>query len=215
MSSWTPRITMSGMEYGGTANQHYWVSGNNYYAYPNICLANCTCYAWGRIIEAGGTPAIDIAAAIADLGGLPSAWQWQWYPNTADGWEAYPFAGKPRPLAPGDLVIWSDNTNGNSRNHVAVIETVISNRKWMVSESLYTDANVRNTGNFQLISGWMIANWPQRFFNYRSLDLDAASPSWYGEQWPDYVLLNPNNIVGNFTYFIRNRNRKRRRIIYV
>ena len=215
MSNWIPRTTRSGIEYGGTESSYYWNSADNPYAYPNICLANCTCYAYGRLAEAGSTPPIDVAAAIADLGGLPSAWQWQWYPNLSDGWKAYPFVGKPRALAPGDLVIWSDNVNGNSRNHVAVIESVISNRKWMVSESLYTDSTTRNTGNFQLISDWMIANYPSRFFNYRTLDLDAASPSWYGEQWPDYVLLNPdNNVIGKFNFFLKKNSKKRRRVTY-
>ena len=212
---WTLRTTRTGIEYGGTASSYYWTSSVNPYAYPSICLANCTCYAWGRIKEAGDSGPFDLNLAIADLGGLPSAWQWHWYPNTTDGWNSYPFTNKPDDLKAGDLVIWSDNVNGNTRNHVAVIEQVITNRKWIISESLYTDAGtIRATNNFNTISSWMIANVPSRFFQSRTLDLDDPDPQWYGEQWPDYVLLNPNSRDnGSSDLLIINKTKQRRRII--
>ena len=46
--------------------------------------------------------------------------------NTVDSVIVGNFAGNNSKLKPGDLVIWSDNTNGNTRNHVAVIEEVFS-----------------------------------------------------------------------------------------
>lgn len=215
MSRWTPRTTNSGLRYGGSANAYYWSSANNPYAYPSLCLANCTTYAWGRIKEAGDTDPVNIAWAQSDLGSLPSAWQWIWYPSS--DWIMSSFANKPRALRAGDLVVWSDNVNGQSRNHVAVIEEVISSRMWYISESLWTEgASARGTGDFQTISDWMLANAPARFFSYRILDLDAASPSWYGEQWPDYVLLNPNpHLDSKFGFFQRSKKIRRRRIIYV
>ena len=215
MSNWTPRTTYSGIEYGGTASQYYWSTTYNHYAYPSICLANCTCYAEGRQAEGGLTSAVDFTWAQSDLGGLPSAWQFHWYPNTAAGWVSANFAGNNSKLKPGDLVIWSDNTNGQTRNHVAVIEVVYSSRRWLISESLYTEGNgIRATANFNSISNWMLNNVPARFFTSRVLDLDNPSPSWYGDQWPDYVLY-LNNSVGAFKFFTSKNKMKRRRIIYV
>lgn len=213
--SWTVRSTYNGIEYGGSASRYYWSASFNPYAYPSICLANCTCYAVGRQAEAGLSSAVDFAAAQSDLGGLPSAWQFHWYPNTAAGWISGNFAGNNSKLKPGDLVIWSDNTNGNTRNHVAVIEEVFSSRRWRISESLYTEGNgIRATANFTSISNWMINNVPGRFFTSRILDLDNPSPSWYGEQWPDYVLY-LNVPVNKFSFFASKKRPLRRRMLYV
>lgn len=213
--SWTVRSTYNGIEYGGSASQYYWSASFNPYAYPSICLANCTCYAAGRQAEAGLSSAVDFDAAQSEIGGLPSAWQFHWYPNTAEHWVSKGFAAAHSALQSGDLVIWSDNKSGNIRNHVAVIEQVYSDRRWLISESLYTEGNgIRATANFNTISNWMLHNVPARFFTARVLDMDNQSPTWYGEQWPDYVLHHDTPRVPGFMFPMKAR-KIFRRLIHV
>lgn len=178
---WKPRTTREGLDYDGDQQYNYWSYPHNKGGLYSICLANCTTFAYGRILEAGDPAPVTVFA---------NANNWPLYPNEAEGWKVSPFTQKLHKVAAGDLFVWKD------MNHVAVVEKVISDRSWAISESMYTgdDGTVNSNrspavmGNsLKEVSDWMIENYPSRFFNYRTIDLDG------GDAWPDYVLYNPNS----------------------
>lgn len=201
--TWTARTTRTGLEYGGSANSHYWVSSNNIYAYYTICLANCTCYAYGRILEVDGEAPI----APPSTEPIPGANHWHWYPNTAAGWKRITYNAAN--VSPGDVLCWV------SGNHVAVAEAV-SGGNIYVSQSYYTgdDGTVNSSrssavmgSTLQSVSNWMIANHPDRFFSY---GLVTSANLGY----PDYILKNPNG-VNKFNFLTTKKNKRRRVIRYV
>lgn len=208
---WTPRTSRAGLEYGGTAHDYYWTQAYNRYANFYNCLANCTCYCYGRVQEEGDPAPL----AYDPEEPVPGASHWMWYPNEADGWSVSQFSGHQAEVQPGDIFVW------DSGNHVAVVETVITSRSWTISESIYTGndgtvssdrtAAVMGGSSMENVSDWMIANYPTRFFNYRTLDIDN------GGSWPDYVLWNPNSYRSEriFRFFGRKAKSRLRRIIYV
>ena len=144
MSNWTSRTNRNGLEYGGWSHDNFWNINHNGCATPALCLANCTCYAYGRILEAGDLPPVWV---------IRNANQWQNY--LTNGWTSIPF--NPSDCEPGDLLIWTE-----PNNHVAVVE-YIDNGVVHYSQSSYTG---RNTNwSLQQISNYMIANYPSRFFS--------------------------------------------------
>ena len=203
--SWTPRTNRNGLEYGGSANNYFWNPSYNPGASYENCLANCTTYAYGRILEAGDP---------APISGWHSAAAW--HLNLINGWTVLPYS--PHTVMVGDLVEWVSN------NHVAVLEAADPNlgilyvsdsyytgdhgvSYWQGSYDLRTAAVMGST--MQSVSNWMIANYPGRFFHYGNMYESVGSD-------PDYILRNPRNIpqTGEFKFFCKTRN-KRRRTLYV
>lgn len=204
---WTPRQTRNGLEYGGSAHIYYWDPSRNPGASYENCMANCTTYAYGRILEAGDP---------APISGWYSAAAW--HGNLINGWtyEAFDVNN----CRVGDLVEWYTS----DRNHVAVIEYITATTIY-VSQSYYTgdhgqsywqgDFDTRTAAvmgsTMQSVSNWMIANYPNRFFAYGAVT-DAYNAM------PDLILRNPNSIPtvdDTFKFFGRNKKTQRRRIIHV
>lgn len=149
MSNWTPRTNRSGIEYGGSSHNYFWNRNYNPNATSENCLANCTTYAYGRILEAGDLAPVSVIRN-ANL----------WHTVLTNGWTAIPF--NPADCEPGDLLEWSGNNN-----HVAVVE-YINGTTVHYSQSSYTNRNT--SWSLQAISDWMIANYPNRFFGMNNTD---------------------------------------------
>lgn len=168
-STWIKRTSRSGIEYGGSASNYYWNINLNAGATTRLCLANCTTYCYGRILEAG-----DLAPVRY---GFPNANAW--HTALINGWtyEPYDF----NTLEEGDIVEWA----GSGQNHVAVVEEVntIPYNLFRVSESAYVnrDESLGLAG----ISAWMIANYPNDFFYY------GIGTRYYNHALPTYTLKNP------------------------
>lgn len=174
--AWIPRYTRNGIEYGGTYSQYYWNSSINPNATFQLCLANCTTYAYGRVKEEG-LPAPVTRIRDADL--------WHTVVNTSAGWSLLSYT-QGMTLYPGDIVEWA-------AMHVAVVETTGTNPT--VSGSWYTDDNgtaygTRSTSvmgsTLQSVSNWMIANYPYRFFHSNTLTTENSNAG--GGPYPVYVL---------------------------
>lgn len=144
MSEWYTRTTRSGLEYGGASHDNFWNINYNPGATPRLCLANCTTYAYGRILEAGD---------LIPVSQFRNANNWHNY--LTNGWTYEPFNASN--CEPGDILEW-----GGLYNHVAVVE-YIENGIVYYSQSSYTN---RNTSlSLQAISNYMINNYPSRFFS--------------------------------------------------
>lgn len=179
MSNWVSRTNRRGLEYGGSAHNYYW----NYAYNPNAtyanCMANCTTYAYGRILEAGDPKPVSV---IRDAKNWPSV--------LTNGWTAVVF--NPAACEPGDLLIWN-------ANHVAVVEYIEGNVVHYSQSSYTGDHGVAMYGgsydrrtpavmgpNLQSVSNWMIANYPSRFFSMNNTN------NWR----PDIILKNPMHHSG-------------------
>lgn len=189
MSSWISRTTRNGIEY---PSANYW-TWNNAGCTTALCLANCTTYAYGRILDAGDPAPVSYGFPDADY----------WHTDVQNGWTAIPYNFSN--LEEGDIVEWS----GNGMKHVAVVEKV-QNGQFYVSESFYTWRDTSWT--LQYICDWMIANYPDNFFWY-GLRTHAYN------QDPVYILKNPahhgtSDPSGPFKFFT-NKKSKKRRIIHV
>lgn len=186
MSNWTPRTTRNGLEYGGEAHPYYWDPAYNPNASYANCLANCTTYTYGRILEAHQPKPVQY---IVNAGG------WHNYVNQEEGWTAVPFSSHEDKIKPGDILEW----NG----HVAVVEEVINGVPYL-SSSDYTGDHGQaywppGSSNFdrrtaavmgpsvQSVSNWMFANYPSRVFSYYSLEQLCNRMG----SVPTYVLVNP------------------------
>lgn len=196
---WKARTSVDGIEFGGYAANYYWDAINNPSGDFYDCLPNCTCYAYGRQLEAEGKPPVSRIVDAAN-----------WHKYVTNGWEAIPYDRSL--LAPGDIVEWSGEAN-----HVAVVES--TNGDIYVTSSSYTGQHgvayydggydPRTPGvrwetqdgrqspfvinSMRDISRWMKDAVPRRFFNYGTLDNEI---SWCGAQ-PDYILKNPGGYGGN------------------
>lgn len=163
-NGWTPRLNSNGVQYPA---RYWWDPNINPNATFGNCLANCTTYAYGRVIENGNPP--------------PTNGIWQanyWHNNVANGWVAIPF-DRSR-VKPGDILEWSSI-------HVAVVEYIDSDGGIMVSESNYTGNNGQAyaiidgertfsprthavMGNsLQSVSNWMFRNYPDRTWRLRKV----------------------------------------------
>lgn len=193
---WNPRTSRNGLEYGSSGNNYYWNINNNAGATRRLCLANCTTFAYGRMLEAGCLPPVPY--------GFPDAMYW--HNNLINGWTyvAYSFNA----VEIGDILEWNwyNSGAGYQENHVAVVEK-IENGTIYVSESYYTNRD--ETLTLQQISNWMIANYPNRFFNYGSMY------SAYNDV-PDLILKNPTSFTGSKKlWFVKKNDSRKRRIRYV
>lgn len=204
MSSWIPRTSRTGIEYGQAQARYYWDTGWNPGASYDagigtydLALPNCTTYAYGRVQEMG---------APAPISGWHNASAWDSY--LINGWtwinynETY--------LEVGDLVVW----DSSGRNHVAVVER-ISGGVIYVSESYYTPADGSNRNpavwgtTKQQVNDYGVTNYPSRYFTYGPIT------GAYGVL-PDKILKNPVNYDDNSRFsFLTNYKKKRRRTIYV
>lgn len=174
--AWSPRTSRSGIEYGGSDSQYYWNSSINPNATFQLCLANCTTYAYGRVQEEGLPKPVTT---------IRNANNWHTVVNTAEDWSLLNYTSG-MVLNQGDIVEWS-------ANHVAVVEYQGTNPT--VSASWYTDDNGHVYGSrttavmgntLQSVSNWMIANYPTRFFHTNTLTNESRLAG--NSQNPLYVL---------------------------
>ena len=167
---WSARKNRTGIEYGGIASEYYWGNKNPTGKTKEYCLANCTTYAYGRMLEAG---------CKAPVTYVPSAYLWHTAVNTTDGWSVIDYDASK--VEVGDILEW---TGGND---VAVVEEITDGVIYL-SGSFFTD---RDTNlSFAEISQYMIDNYEWRLFHYHNL-------SWYytalHNNNPVYILKNPNS----------------------
>lgn len=161
---------LSHYEYGaGSWSKYFWDSSYNPGATKELCMANCTTYAYGRVRE-NGLP--------RPVTQFRNANNWHLYVNTADNWQKIDYTSG-MALQPGDIVEWQ-------ANHVAVVETNGTNP--YISSSWYTECALRydNVSSLQVISGWMVSNKPGRFYRYVTLTTENSAAG--DGQYPKYVL---------------------------
>lgn len=121
-SSFIPRTTRP------SDSDPYWIQvgsgGYNkcIYVTGKTVLPNCTGYAWGRFMEAGGVTNCNLSTANAGL----------WYGNTADGYER---GNTPRL---GAVICYS---NPGKAGHVAIVEQINADGSILISESGYQSAS--------------------------------------------------------------------------
>lgn len=175
--AWVPQTNRSHFAYGaGAWSQYYWSSLNPGATFQ-LCLANCTTFAYGRPLENGWPKPVTA---------FRNANNWHNYVNYADGWDLITYTSGMQLLA-GDIVEWQ-------AQHVAVVEQNGTNP--YIGGSWYTDDNGHAYGNrsvsviggstLQDVSNWMIANYPNRFFHYVPLSTENANAG--GGAPPKYVI---------------------------
>lgn len=183
MSEFTPRLTSEGLPYGASAHQYYWDHANNPYATYAWCLANCTCYAYGRALEIGSPAPITLDTQW----GVASAYHWN--VCVGNGWRAIPWDASQ--VSPGDILQYGDYAAGlTSVNHVAFVEKVeggvitTSNSNYTGDDGTgHSSRSVAVMGpDMASVSAWMLANVPSRFF--------TTGTSGYAGT-PTYILKNP------------------------
>lgn len=199
MSNWTIRNNRNGLEYGGSSHDYFWNINFNGCATPALCLANCTCYAYGRILEAGD---------LAPVWVIRNANNWHNY--LTNGWTAIPF--NPADCEPGDILEWT-----GSNNHVAVVEYIDGNKVYY-SQSKYTTRN--ESWSMSRISNWMITNYPDRFFSISNTDnwrpnLILKNPAHHsgGGPGPEPPGPGPGPDLNLWMLYPMTRKRKKRRIV--
>lgn len=192
--SWTPRSTNAGIEYGGAYSRFYWDIDYNPDARYSSCLADCTCLAYGRVLEEGCRAPIQYTRDWS----LPAANSW--HSRLINDWEAKSWSAYKSNIKPGDIIEWVAGW------HVAVVEYV-SGSTIYCSSSLYTGDHGRafwpvNSTNYdtrtpgvmgstlQDVSNWMLANYSWRFYEY--ITETNISNIRLGHN-PDYILVNPDS----------------------
>lgn len=175
--AWTPRTTKSGIDYYGNHMQYWWNPSINPNATPSLCLANCTTYAYGRILEAGSPAPV---STILDAS--------RWHLVVDNGWIAIPYGQATAQV--GDIIEW---TTGND---VAVVEKIVDGVPWL-SGSFFTDdhGTAHNNRTFTEMPADMagISEWMQRYYDWRFFHYHEIS--WYNSavgSTPAYVLRNPD-----------------------
>lgn len=165
------RTTSKGLEY---PNKYYWNKSVNPYGDITNGLADCTCFAYGAIIEDGHRPCTS-RICNAD----------SFHKYLINGWTYIPFDISK--LEIGDIIEWS------RKCHVAVVSDTQRN----ISGSFYTGMHgkaywgggfdTRSFTSLQEMSDWMITNYPTRFFHHWDI---ATENKWVGGD-PDYILKHP------------------------
>ena len=160
----------------GTWSKYYWNPSYNPAATFDLCMANCTTYAYGRVRE-NGLP--------APVTRIRNANFWHTVVNTSAGWSLLNYS-QGMSLKPGDILEWS-------AVHVAVVETYGTNPS--VSGSWYTgddgtagsDRSTAVMGNtLASVSNWMVSHCPNRFYHYVSMTKENSDAG--GGAYPVYVL---------------------------
>ena len=164
------RVSAKGLEY---PNKYYWDKAITPYGDITNGLADCTCYAYGAVIEEGHRPVVS-KLCNAD----------SFHKYLINGWSYVPY--NPAKLEPGDIIEWS------SKCHVAVYTG--GN---LISGSFYTGDHgrayyngkfdTRSFTSLQQMSDWMIKNYPTRFFHHWDIDTENR---WVNGT-PDYILKHP------------------------
>lgn len=160
----------------GTWSRYYWNTSYNPTATFDLCMANCTTYAYGRVRE-NGLPAPVTRILNANL--------WHTVVNTSAGWSLLNYS-QGMSLRPGDILEWS-------AMHVAVVETYGTNPN--VSGSWYTGddgttGSERSTAimgsTLADVSTWMVSHYANRFYHYVSMTKENSDAG--GGAYPRYVL---------------------------
>ena len=170
------RTSAKGLEY---PNKYYWDKKVTPYGDIRNGLADCTCFAYGAIIEDGHRPVVDRICNANNF-----------HKYLINGWSYVPYA--PHKIELGDIIEWS------AKCHVAVV----SDNQQNISGSFYTGDHGRayydggfDTRSFtsqKEMSDWMIANYPTRFFHYWDILTECK---WVGGE-PEYILKHPLYSVG-------------------
>jgi len=163
------RVTADGLEY---PNKFYWDKTQNPYGDIRNGLADCTCYAYGAVIEDGHRP---VVSRICNANNYHS--------YLINGWSSIPY--DVNKLEIGDIIEWQ------SKCHVAVFTGD------GISGSFYTGMHgraywaggfdTRDFTSLQEMSDWMVSNYPDRFFHHWSIEKEN---SWVGSV-PDLILKHP------------------------
>lgn len=176
MVSFTPRLNIVGTRWGEYAHAYYWGSANIYAGNKDWCMANCTCYAYGRVLEIGSPAPVDIERSA-----------YRWNSHMINGWYAIPYSKAN--VEPGDLLQWGDYYLGiEYPNHVAFVETVendvitTTNSNWTARPTSLSFAEISDY--FQTD----IDNRQWRFWN----SFEGGENYIRGYE-PLYILKNPGN----------------------
>ena len=170
------RTSDKGLEY---SNPFYWDKSKNIYADIRNGLADCTCFAYGAIIEDGHRPVVS-RVCNANV----------FHNYLINGWSKVPY--DEAVLEVGDIVEWVEHC------HVAVV----SDKNRNISGSFYTGDHgkaywngkfdTRSFISLQQMSDWMIENYPKRFFHHWDIIQESR---WVGGA-PEFVLKHPLYSVG-------------------
>lgn len=164
------RVTDKGLEY---PNKYYWDKNVTCYGDIRNGLADCTCYAYGAVLEEGHRPVVS-RLCNAD----------SFHKYLINGWSYIPYDESK--LEAGDIIEWS------KKCHVAVYTD-----NGNISGSFYTGDHgrafwgggfdTRSFTSLQQMSDWMIKNYPTRFFHHWDITTENR---WCGGT-PDYILKHP------------------------
>ena len=164
------RTTAEGLGY---PNPFYWDINRNPYASVLNGLADCTCYTYGAVIEDGHRPIVS-RVCNAD----------NYHKYLINGWSYVPY--EETKLEKGDVIEWS------SKCHVAVY---VGNGN--IAGSFYTGEHgraywngkfdTRHFGSLEIMSEWMIKNYPTRFFHCWAIETENK---WVNGS-PEYILKHP------------------------
>lgn len=165
------RISAEGLEY---PNKYYWDINKSPYAVVKTCLADCTCYVYGAIIEDGHRPLTSFKQCDANV----------IEKSLINGWSRIPYDRNK--LEAGDVIQWVQHC------HVAVYTG-----NGEISGSFFTGMHgkaywngsfdTRTFKTLQECNDWMWKNYPERMFHHWSIEKEC---SWVGGQ-PEYILKHP------------------------
>ena len=170
------RTTAKGLEY---PNPFYWDINRNPYAIVKTCLADCTCFVYGAIIEDGHRPLTKFKRCDAN-----SIEQ-----SLINGWSR--IAYDKSKLEKGDVIQWVKHC------HVAVYtgngEISGSFFTGMHGRAYYNGTfDTRTFKSLQECNDSMIKNYPDRFFHHWSIEKEM---SWVkgkdDDGSPEYILKHP------------------------
>ena len=165
------RDSAKGLEY---PNKYYWDINLTPYAVVKTCLADCTCYVYGAIIEEGHRPLTKFKQCDANT----------IEQSLINGWSRISYDRNR--LEEGDAIQWVEHC------HVAVYTG-----NGEISGSFFTGMHGRawydghfDTRTFRTLqecNDWMWKNYPERMFHHWSIEKEC---SWVGGQ-PEYILKHP------------------------
>lgn len=165
------RTTAKGLEY---PNPFYWDINRSPYAVVKTCLADCTCYVYGAVIEEGHRPLTKYKQCDANT----------IEQSLINGWSRIEY--DKNKLEVGDVIQWVKHC------HVAVYtgdgEISGSFFTGMHGRAYYDGTfDTRTFRSLQECNDWMWKNYPDRMFHHWSIDKES---SWVGGQ-PEYILKHP------------------------
>lgn len=170
------RVSAKGLEY---PNSFYWDISRNPYAIVKTCLADCTCYVYGAVIEEGHRPLTSFKQCDAN----------NIHQSLINGWSRIPYDRNR--LEEGDVIQWVKHC------HVAMYTG-----GGCISGSFYTGMHgkawyngkfdTRSFKTLQECNDWMWKNYPERMFHHWSIEKEC---SWVkrkdDEGYPEFILKHP------------------------